>query len=61
MLSAETRMTLLCAQEHARAFDADAMLRLRARRLEAPPAAPLPCAFWAAGFSFSRGEQRTNT
>jgi len=32
------------------------MLRFRARLLAAPPSAPVPTAFWAAGFSFSRGE-----
>ena len=38
------------APRAAAAFDADGMLRFRARLLAAPPRAP--AAFWAAGFSF---------
>ena len=52
-LSDEPRQTILCTRPATGAFGADGMLRFRARLLAAPPAAPLPSAFWAAGFSFS--------
>ena len=52
-LSDETRPTLLCTQPAAKAYDADGMLRFRARLLSRPPVAPVAGAFWAAGFSFS--------
>ena len=55
-VSTEERLTLLCTRAADAAFDADGMLRFRARLLAAPPCAPVPTAFWAAGFSFSRGE-----
>jgi [Skp1-protein]-hydroxyproline N-acetylglucosaminyltransferase len=55
-VSTEERLTLLCTRPADAAFDADGMLRFRARLLAAPPCAPVPTAFWAAGFSFSRGE-----
>ena len=55
-VSTEGRLTLLCTRAGDDAFDADGMLRFRARLLSAPPCAPVPSAFWAAGFSFSRGE-----
>lgn len=55
-VSTEGRLTLLCTRAGDDAFDADGMLRFRARLLSAPPCAPVPSAFWAAGFSFSRGD-----
>lgn len=54
-LSGEEHLTLLCTQPAASAFDADAMLRFRARLLATQLHSPLPSAFWAAGFSFSAG------
>ena len=56
-LSEEARLTLLCTRAAAApAFDGDGMLRFRARLLARAPRAPTPTPFWAAGFSFSRGE-----
>ena len=53
--SQEHRTTLLCTREEDKAFGADGMLRFRARLLASQPPAPVPTAFWAAGFSFSSG------
>ncbi|GFR46699.1 hypothetical protein Agub_g8318, partial [Astrephomene gubernaculifera] len=45
-------VTLLCAG----GFGEDGFLRTVGRVLRVRPAAPLPCGFWAAGFSFARAE-----
>ena len=57
-LSDETRPTLLCTQPAAKAYDADGMLRFRARLLSRPPVAPVAGAFWAAGSLLARERDR---